>query len=106
MHMHRPPWTPPETIEHRPAGWFRFRQGNWEPIEDFEKARLKKVGDTFYRKRRGQWVAIPDEWVGKQVYPLTKERRSRESREFRGSGRRAHRHLRMSPAVLDKPSLP
>lgn len=36
--------------------------------------RIEKDG-KFYRKRRGELVEIPPEWVGKTLHPQTKRKR-------------------------------
>jgi len=34
-----------------------------------------EIDGTFYRKRKGKWVQIPDEWVGQTVHSNTKRKR-------------------------------
>jgi hypothetical protein len=38
-------------------------------------AKLIKIGNQAFRKRRGKLVEIPPEWVGKTVHPQTIRKR-------------------------------
>ena len=49
-------------------------------------AKRIKIGENFYRRRRGELVMIPLEWVGKTVDPQTiRKRKSKKNqgRRFR-----------------------
>lgn len=45
-------------------------------------AKLREIDGHSYRKRRGKWVQIPDEWVGKVAHP--QKIRNRKSKKGQG----------------------
>jgi len=44
-----------------------------------------EIDGKFYRKRRGELVEIPPEWVGQVTYPQTIKKRNEVSRRTRSS---------------------
>jgi hypothetical protein len=49
-------------------------------------AKRLDIGDKSYRKRRGKWVKIPEEWVGIDVSSQTKRKRdSKKTRKQRNT---------------------
>lgn len=49
------------------------------------------IGDKSFRKRRGNWVEIPDEWVGQVPNPQTiRKRDSKKTRKARNCEHRAN----------------
>jgi len=60
---------------------YKLVDGEFVPIPkgSGEKMRLNRQGITVYRKRRGEYVPIPPEWVGHTVTRRTiNKRKSKE----------------------------
>lgn len=39
------------------------------------------IGNSFFRKRRGKLVQIPEEWVGKTTHPQTIRKRKQKAKK-------------------------
>lgn len=47
-------------------------------------AKRKQINGKWHRLRRGKWVEIPTEWVGKTIHPQTiRKRQSKQVRKIR-----------------------
>lgn len=46
-------------------------------------AKRIQIGNSFYRMRRGVFVQIPEEWVGKTVHPQTIRKRKSKKKGYK-----------------------